>query len=229
MNLWNNALCELDEDIVAEYASALLKNDKKKIGRPAFYYVGIAACIAAGLFAAVMLGKSLYGKLGPQTPVETKWAETALETFKATAGDESEETVQDTAFERQYMTTVLDSDFSDYHSVRVCDEAFVGEKLKEITVEGGWKNSDYEYIEPAETLRATVYSLKDVPIETAVCLKFIDLGDALTTTHYYVYVRDDVSEETLTALKERFGWNVKPTPGAEDNGTVMMTTSSGED
>ena len=43
------------------------------------------------------------------------------------------------------MTTVLDSDFSDYHSVRVCDEAFVGEKLKEITVECGFPNSSNFY------------------------------------------------------------------------------------
>lgn len=215
MNLWNNALCELDEDLVEAYASSLLKEGLKPAKKSALYYTLLAACLTLGMVGAALLGSSLYRKYGrPAVGPGT---------------DPRAETVQEaTRFERRYMTTMLSPEFADYHAVRVCDEAFVGEKLAEILVEGGWKNSDYEYIEEAETLRAVAYSLKDVPTETAVCVKFIDLGEALTTTHYYVYVRNDVSEDTMNALREKFGWNVKPDAGSAENGTVMMTTSSEE-
>ncbi|MBR6322592.1 MAG: hypothetical protein IKR59_06960 [Lachnospiraceae bacterium] len=216
MNLWNNALCALDEDLVEAYASTLLKEERKPAKKSAAFYTLLAACLALGVIGAALLGSSLYRKYGsPQG--------------SGSEGDPRAETIQDEMrFERQYMTTILTPEFADYHAVRVCDEAFVGEMLQEILVEGGWKNSDYEYIEEAETLRAVAYSLKDVPTETAVCVKFIDLGDALTTTHYYVYVRNDVSEETMNALREKFGWNVRPDAGPAANGTVMMTTSTEE-
>ena len=65
------------------------------------------------------------------------------------------------------------------------------------------------------------------PAETAVCLKFLDLGDALTTTHYYVYIREGIPAGTLNALKETLGWQNVPVPGPDSDGTVTMTTAPG--
>lgn len=223
MSLWNYALCELDEDLVEAYASGIMNEKGRPAGRSVLFYMGLAACVVLAVFGASLLGKALHSKPGPSlTPTNAVPPAAPV----VTELESEAETDTDISFDRQYMTTVLDPEYAAYHSARVCDPSFVGDLEKEITVEAGWKNSDYQYIDAVETLRAEVYSLKDVSPEIAVCLKFIDKGEALTTTHYYVYIHEDVPAEELTALIEMLGWNVKPDPGREENGTVIMTTSS---
>ena len=64
------------------------------------------------------------------------------------------------------------------------DEDQVGEKIGAVTVTGGWKV--FGKINSRETLSADVYCIKGVSDDVAVCVKFNDKSDALTTTHSYV-------------------------------------------
>ena len=58
-----------------------------------------------------------------------------------------------------------------------------------VTVTGGWKV--FGKINSRETLSADVYYIKGVSDDVAVCVKFNDKSDALTTTHYYVLINPD--------------------------------------
>ena len=58
-------------------------------------------------------------------------------------------------------------------------------KLESVTVTGGWKNEASEWIS-TEALNAEVYEITGIDSGIAVALKFIDPGEAVTTTHYYV-------------------------------------------
>ena len=50
---------------------------------------------------------------------------------------------------------------------------------------GGWKNEAGEWIS-TEALNAEVYEITGIDSGVAVALKFINQGEAVTTTHYYV-------------------------------------------
>ena len=58
---------------------------------------------------------------------------------------------------------------------------------------------DFTGDEQIETLRAEVYEIKGVSPEVAILVKYLDQGNALTTTHYYTFVNKDV-ENQLTSL-----------------------------
>ena len=65
------------------------------------------------------------------------------------------------------------------------DAEKVGAKLESVTVTGGWKNEAGEWLS-TEALDAEVYEITGIDGGIAVALKFIDQGEAVTTTHYYV-------------------------------------------
>ena len=104
----------------------------------------------------------------------------------------------ESAFSETYVYNVSDSKFSTYVSGKVISEDKIDYKIADVSVEAGWKNSFDEQL-TTETLRAEVYLIKGISKDVAVALKFIDKGDALTTTHYYVIMNPDAD---LTSVKE---------------------------
>jgi len=64
---------------------------------------------------------------------------------------------------------------------------------------GGWRDNSTGTWLSQEQLRGEVYAIRDISRDIAVALKFLDKGDALTTTHYYVIMNPDAD---LTAVEE---------------------------
>ena len=182
---------------------------------------GLLTAIAAAavlLLVSFAIWKGLF--VTPEKPPET-YADTSL--------DLTEATVAEKVISSQYRTQILDDAYADYHSVRVCDPAYVDleHELAEILVEGGWKDGNGVAIDTPETLRAIVYPLREIPEDQAICLFFLDKGDALTTTHYYVYLKEGLGAEETELIYEKLNWNEpKPVPGTEKDGLVIGTTSS---
>lgn len=107
-------------------------------------------------------------------------------------------TGNESAFSETYVYNVSDGKFSTYVSGKVISEDKIDYKIADVSVAAGWKNSFDEQL-TTETLRAEVYLIKGISKDVAVALKFIDKGDALTTTHYYVIMNPDAD---LTSVKE---------------------------
>ena len=104
----------------------------------------------------------------------------------------------ESAFSETYVYNVSDGEFSTYVSGKVISEDKIDYKIADVSVAAGWKNSFDEQL-TTETLRAEVFLINGVSKNVAVALKFIDKGDALTTTHYYVIMNP---EADLTSVKE---------------------------
>ena len=98
-----------------------------------------------------------------------------------------------------YFYNVSEGVFSTYILCgKVISEDKIGNKIDDVSVSAGWKNNANEWL-TTETLRAEVYLINDISKDVAVALKFIDKGDALTTTHYYVIMNPDAD---LTSVKD---------------------------
>ena len=107
------------------------------------------------------------------------------------------EILEDT-LEKYYDYGISSGAFSTYISGKVIDAEKVGAKLKSVTVTGGWKNEAGKWIS-TEELNAEVYEITRIDSSIAVALKFIDQGEAVTTTHYYVMMNPAVD---LSIVKE---------------------------
>ena len=98
-----------------------------------------------------------------------------------------------------YFYNVSEGVFSTYILCgKVISEDKIDSKIDDVSVSAGWKNNANEWL-TTETLRAEVYLINDISKDVAVALKFIDKGDALTTTHYYVIMNPDAD---LTPVKD---------------------------
>ncbi len=103
---------------------------------------------------------------------------------------ETTEATEETAFGTRYVYRIQEGDFAPYVGGKVIAQDRIGEKLEAVTVSGGWITEEGQ--EPAdEILAGEVYAIEGVAGEVAVALKFLDKGDALTTTHYYVILNPE--------------------------------------
>ncbi|MBQ4425518.1 MAG: hypothetical protein II882_07270 [Lachnospiraceae bacterium] len=111
--------------------------------------------------------------------------------------------------ESRYMACFAAGPYQNYTCSRVCAEEAVGEKLGEETLTAGW----YSYTggvpsdPPAspESLRAEIFSLKGASAQAAVCVRFLDQGEALTTDHWYTYINRSYTAGTLSEMLADFG------------------------
>lgn len=98
---------------------------------------------------------------------------------------ETTEAPEETAFGTRYVYKIDSGTFAPYTGGKVIDPSLIGEKLEDVTVIAGWITDPSQ--EPGdETLSAEVYAIAGVSPDVAAALWFLDKGDALTTTHYYV-------------------------------------------
>ena len=120
-------------------------------------------------------------------------------TTSATNNDSTTQPAHEAVLSVSYFYNVSDGIFSNYILCgKVISEDKIDSKIDDVSVSAGWKNNANEWL-TTETLRAEVYLINDISKDVAVALKFIDKGDALTTTHYYVIMNPDAD---LTPVKD---------------------------
>ena len=88
-------------------------------------------------------------------------------------------------YESGYFYRIDEGDYSTYVGGKVIAEEKLGSKVEDVSVTAGWKNAAGEWIS-TENLRGEIYLINGVSSDVAVALKFLDKGEAVTTTHYYV-------------------------------------------
>lgn len=134
-------------------------------------------------------------------------------------------TGNEAAFSKSYVYNVSDGEFLTYISGKVIAEEKTGNKIDDVSISAGWKNSFGEWL-TTETLRAEVYLINGISKDVAVALKFIDKGDALTTTHYYVIMNPNAD---LTVVQDYVIASIEPNnTGNEVVGEVVENELAGE-
>lgn len=161
------AIGDIQDAYVEEARSLKSDNKTQKAPSPWIKWGSVAACLAV-VFLFVSIYASHSDRWNRDLP--------ATETIEAT---------EETAFGSRYVYRISDGTFAPYAGGKVIDPEYIGEKLEDVTVIAGWITEPTQ--SPAdETLRGEVYEIKGVSPHTAAALWFLDKGDALTTTHYYV-------------------------------------------
>ena len=153
-----NAVGHIDDDLVsgATRAKAVKKNAWLKWG-------SIAACFAIMLMAAVVAVPMMFGGDDPVPPIDDEYQ-----------------------YESGYFYQINEGAYSTYVGGKVIAEDKIGNKIADVNLTAGWKDDKGEWKSETEALRGEVYTINGVSNDVAVALKFIDKGEAVTTTHYYV-------------------------------------------
>ena len=105
----------------------------------------------------------------------------------------------ETAFEKQYVYRLTDPVYAGYTPGKVIAPEKVGEKLADATATAGWTYADGTEA-AREELRCEVFRITGVDPAVAVCVRFLDKGEALTTDHYYVQY--DPAAEGIAKISE---------------------------
>lgn len=166
-----NAVGHIDDDLVsdANRAKVVKKNAWLKWGY-------IAACFAVMLMAVVVAVPMMFDGEDPVPVIDD-------ELF----------------YEKGYVYNVDGGAYSTYVGGKVIAEDKIGNKIADVSVTAGWKNDACEWTSATEKLRGEVYVISGVSDDIAVALKFIDKGEAVTTTHYYVIMNPNAD---LTPVKD---------------------------
>ena len=153
-----NAVGHIDDDLVsgATRAKSVKKNAWLKWG-------SIAACFAIMLMAAVVAVPMMFGGDDPVPPIDNEYQ-----------------------YESGYFYQINEGAYSTYVGGKVIAEDKIGNKIADVNLTAGWKDDKGEWKSETEALRGEVYTINGVSNDVAVALKFIDKGEAVTTTHYYV-------------------------------------------
>ena len=179
-----NALNQVDEDIVSGAARAkkVKKNNWLKWG-------SIAACFVVMLAAMLTVMPMLFEEDSPVVPPDNG---------PVNEGAVNDSGIAEGKLEKYYDYEITSGAFVTYINGKVIDAEKIGAKLESVTVTGGWKNEAGEWIS-TEALNAEVYAIEGVSSDVAVALKFVDQGEAVTTTHYYVIMNPNAD---LSAVED---------------------------
>ena len=165
-----NAVGHIDDDLVSGATRA------KAVKKNAWLKWGsIAACFAIMLMAAVVAVPMMFGGDDPVPPIDDEYQ-----------------------YERGYFYQINEGAYSTYVGGKVIAEDKIGNKIADVNLTAGWKNEAGEWIS-TEALNAEVYAIEGVSDDVAVALKFIDQGESVTTTHYYVIMNPNAD---LTAVED---------------------------
>lgn len=169
-----NAVGLIDDDLVIGAANSTKTVNKNNWLK----WSSIAACFAILLAAAAITLPMMLKGNDPFPPTDTE--------------------IGEAVYEKGYFYNVDDGIFSTYIGGKVIAEDKIGNMLSNVSVTAGWKNNTGEWIS-TEKLQGEVYSINGISNEVAVALKFIDKGEAVTTTHYYVIMNPNAD---LTPVKD---------------------------
>lgn len=185
-----NALSQVDDDIISSAARA-----KKAKKNTLLKWGSIAACFAIMLVVVVAVAPMMFNGDDPVLPSN-----------------------EASAYVQGYFYGIDEGTFSTYVRGKVIAKDKLGNKISDVSVTAGWKNDVGEWISETEKLHGEVYAINGVSNDVAVALKFIDKGEAVTTTHYYVIMNPNAD---LTAVKDYIITpHVPNNPGDEISGTV---------
>ncbi|MBE6564535.1 MAG: hypothetical protein E7655_04615 [Ruminococcaceae bacterium] len=200
-----DCLGNMDERYIAE-AEGILSSRKA----PRIQWLAVAAVLVLAMTAVFALPLLKGQSQPPVLSPETDSSDDPL------SGD------TELAFSETYVYRVNDLSFASYVGGKVVEKEKVGSKLREVSVTAGWQNREGESLSQ-ETLRAEVYEITDVPSEAAVALKFLDAGEAVTTTHFYTLLNPDADAVWIESIAGYFipadGGDVREIPEG------MITTS----
>ena len=170
-----NAVGHIDDDLVsgANRAKVVKKNAWLKWG-------SIAACVAIMIMATVIAVPMMFGGDDPVVPHDNG------------PGNEYQ-------YESGYFYQINEGAYSTYVGGKVIAEDKIGNKIADVNLTAGWKDDKGEWKSETEALRGEVYTINGVSNDVAVALKFIDKGEAVTTTHYYVIMNPNAD---LTPVKD---------------------------
>ena len=186
-----NAVNNIDDNLIsgANRAKVVKKNAWLKWG-------SIAACFAVMLMAAVIAVPMMFSGDDPVPPIDSEYQ-----------------------YESGYFYQINEGTYSTYVGGKVIAEDKLGNKIADVNLTAGWKDDKGEWTSETEALRGEVYAINGVSNDIAVALKFIDKGEAVTTTHYYVIMNPNAD---LTAVKDYIIDPIIPNnPGDEMAGEVL--------
>lgn len=169
-----NAVGLIDDDLVIGATNSTKTVNKNNWLK----WSSIAACFAILLAAAAITLPMMLKGNDPFPPTDTE--------------------IGEAVYEKGYFYNVDDGIFSTYIGGKVIAEDKIGNMLSNVSVTAGWKNNTGEWIY-TEKLQGEVYSINGISNDVAVALKFIDKGEAVTTTHYYVIINPNAD---LTPVKD---------------------------
>ncbi len=132
----------------------------------------------------------------------------------------------ETAAYMNYTYYINSGKYKDYCPGKVIDKDKVGKKIGSVTVTGYWEGygAVNENKTQKETLSADVYYIEGVSDDVAVCLKFNDKGDALTTNHYYVVINPKADYSPVREYA--IGGSVPVTAQTPANGEYVTAVTS---
>ncbi len=180
-----NAVNNIDDNLIsgANRAKVVKKNAWLKWG-------SIAACFAVMLMAVVAIAPMMFSGDDPVPPIDNEYQ-----------------------YESGYFYQINEGAYSTFVGGKVIAEDKIGNKIADVNLTAGWKNDQGEWKSETETLRGEVYAINGVSNDVAVALKFIDKGEAVTTTHYYVIMNPNAD---LTPVKDYIITPITPNnPGDE--------------
>ena len=183
---WNEGLNYLDPDLVEKHIEQKerLRQKNKKPKSVWLRFGAIAACFLLIVSAVIVV--PMLREDDPVVPPDNgsvgNDGDSAIVTPNNGTGNEGECEFQ---LESYYDFEINSDTFIPYIGGKVIGVEKVGSKLVSVTVTGGWKSAAGKWIS-TETLNAELYEITGVDSGIAVALKFIDQGEAVTTTHYYV-------------------------------------------
>ena len=180
-----NAVNNIDDNLIsgANRAKVVKKNAWLKWG-------SIAACFAVMLMAAVIAVPMMFSGDDPVPPIDSEYQ-----------------------YESGYFYQINEGTYSTYVGGKVIAEDKLGNKIADVNLTAGWKDDKGEWTSETEALRGEVYAINGVSNDIAVALKFIDKGEAVTTTHYYVIMNPNAD---LTPIKDYIITPITPNnPGDE--------------
>lgn len=171
-------LYEVLRDINEDYIEEARRTVRKS--RPAlFKWAAVAACLGVTVTVAAIAMPAMFNNENT-TPTE-------LATIPG-----------ETAYSERYVYHIDNGYFSAYIGGKVIAEERIGGKIEDVILTAGWKNPQGEWISQ-ESLRGEVYLIDGVSKDIAVALKFLDKGEAVTLTHFYVILNP---EADLTVMEE---------------------------
>ena len=184
-----NAIEHIDDDLVVAAAES-----KKKTKHNLWIKWGsIAACFVLVFVAVIGIVPNMLSVDEPIPPITP-----IIPNNPENEGTSGESAGGENVLEKYYSYEIDEGKFSAYIGGKVIAEEKVGNKISNVSVTAGWKNSAEEWIS-TENLKAEVYAIDGISEDIAVALKFIDKGEAITTTHYYVIMNPDAD---MTVVKD---------------------------
>lgn len=116
----------------------------------------------------------------------------------------SESMTENAILEKRKISVINTPDYEHYISLKVIDPDYVGVKLEDTEIRSFWRNYLLNEDTDLELLRAEIYAINGISPDIAVCIRYLDEGDSLTTTHYYTYINTDHKPQDFKDFRHTF-------------------------